>query len=139
MGACFGRIPISVIAASDVKVCNLCRVINPDVESDPLLLISLVRKAAKMSDSLVTSDKEPWISRQGAYSAEVLQLLADCESCQTGCVDIGALLIPCSTEKHPESLSLNIGNNYYYLDAIAQVLGGADSSQILISRFVKTV
>ncbi|KAM0950721.1 putative Methyltransferase domain, HEN1, double-stranded RNA binding domain 2 [Dioscorea sansibarensis] len=136
MGASIGTIPISVIAASDVKVSNLCKVINPDVESDPLLLISLVMKAAKMSDSLITSDKEPWISRQGSYSPEVLQLLADCESCQTGCVDIGALLIPCSTEKHPESLSLNVSNNHYYMDAIAQVLGGTDSSQILISRTV---
>ncbi|KAJ0975736.1 hypothetical protein J5N97_017701 [Dioscorea zingiberensis] len=137
LDGCFGRIPISVIAAYEVKVGNLCKVINPDVDSDPLLFISLIMKAAEMSGSLISINREPWISKKGPYSPEVLQsLAADCELCQMDCMDVGALLIPCITEKHPEPLSLNLSNNQYYMDVIAQKLGATDSSQILISRTV---
>ncbi|KAJ0975753.1 hypothetical protein J5N97_017718 [Dioscorea zingiberensis] len=70
LDGCFGRIPISVIAAYEVKVGNLCKVINPDVDSDPLLFISLIMKAAEMSGSLISINREPWISRKGPYSPE---------------------------------------------------------------------
>lgn len=135
VGDLSGTIPLSAIAACDVKVNNLCKVINPKAELDPLLVLSIILKAARMSGSLCMSDGELWIRKKGPYS-ETLQSLIHNNSSMMECRCIEAIRIPCSIEEHVETLLLDISGNRYYMDEIAQKLDVRDSSLLLVSRTV---
>ncbi|XP_008812123.2 small RNA 2'-O-methyltransferase [Phoenix dactylifera] len=136
VGHCYGMLPISAIAACDVKANNLCKTINPKTESDPLSVISLILKAAKMSGSIFLTDGKLLIKKQGLYSPEALQSFLNRYSVSMGCIQIEAIYIPCSIEEHVETLTLDVSDNQYYLDEIAKKLNVADSSQIVVSRTV---
>lgn len=136
VGDRYGMLPISAIAACDVRINNLCKIIDPKAESDPLLVLSLILKAAKMSGSICLTDEKPWIQKQGLYSPEVLQSSLNRYSGAVGCIQIEAIRIPCSIEEQVETLTLDVSDNQYYLDEIAQKLNVADASQILVSRTV---
>ncbi|XP_073100785.1 small RNA 2'-O-methyltransferase isoform X2 [Elaeis guineensis] len=136
VGDYYGMLPISAIAACDVKANNLCKIIDPKTESDPLSVTSLILKAVKMSGSICLTDGKLWIQKQGPYSPEALQSLLDRYSVSMGCIQLEAIHIPCSIEEHVETLTLDVSDNQYYLDEIAKKLNVADSSQILVSRML---
>lgn len=137
VGDCYGVLPISAIAACDVKANNLCKIIDPNTESDPLSVISLILKAVKMSGSVCLTNGKLWIQKQGVYSPEALQSLLNRYSVSMGCIQIEAIRIPCSIEEHIETVTLDVSDNQYYLDEIAKKLNVADSSHILVSRSVE--
>ncbi|XP_020518606.1 small RNA 2'-O-methyltransferase [Amborella trichopoda] len=129
-----GFIPASVLPTCDSKMINLCKSINPRAVSDPFLTVALIMKAAKLSDSICASDRELWIWRQNPYSSEVKERLANkhlehIESCQ-----LEAVHIPCSLDQPVEPFLLQIHQNEYYMDVIAQKLNVEDATRVLISR-----
>ncbi|CAL9192459.1 unnamed protein product [Musa hybrid cultivar] len=132
----FGMIPISAITTCDVKVHNLCKVINSKAESDPLLVSSLILNAARKCSSLCTATDELWIWKEAPYSPEAIASVINHHSESLGCVQIEALRIPCSIEENVEALTLDVSNEHYYLDLIAQKLNVKDSSRVLVSRTV---
>ncbi|WOK94764.1 small RNA 2'-O-methyltransferase isoform X1 [Canna indica] len=133
----FGMIPIVAIIACDVKANNLCKVIDCKAESNPLLVSSLVLNAARVSSSLCTADDELWIWKQAPYSAKTIESVNSRDSGSSlGCVQIGATYIPCSIKENVEALTLDVSDEHYYLDVIAQKLNVKDSSRLLVSRTV---
>ncbi|XP_042421447.1 small RNA 2'-O-methyltransferase-like isoform X2 [Zingiber officinale] len=132
----FGMIPISAIASCDVKVNNLCKIIICKAESDPLLVSSLIFNAARKSSELCTADDGLWIWKKVPYSPETIASVNSCDSDSLGFTKIQSLHIPCSIEENVEPLTLDVSDDNYYLDLIAQKLNVRDSSQILVSRTV---
>ncbi|ONK61411.1 uncharacterized protein A4U43_C08F29630 [Asparagus officinalis] len=137
VGNLYSMIPLSAIAAYDVKVNNLCKIIDPKAESDPLLVFSFIWKAARMSDSVCTTTAGGfWIWKQGPYSPEALELLMNCDLDSMDTVHIEAVRIPHSIEGNIETFSLEFSGNQYYMDEVAQKLDARDASQLLVSRIV---
>jgi len=133
-------IPLSAIAACDVKVNNLCKIIDPKAESDPLLVSSFIWKAARMSGSVCTTTAAGfWIWKHCSYSQEALELLMNHSFGSMDTVQIKALRIPCSFEGHIETLSFDVSSNQYYMDEIARKFDARDASHILMSRLVRMV
>ncbi|KAK9267549.1 hypothetical protein L1049_009977 [Liquidambar formosana] len=115
-----GLIPVSVIA-----------------ESNPSLAISLVMKAAaRLSGSVAILEGQLWVRRHDPYPPEIVQSLGDQQSSVPESIWTEAICIPCSLEKTVEPLTLNVFSNGYYLDVIAQKLGVADASRVLVSRTI---
>ncbi|KAM7505770.1 hypothetical protein LguiB_004674 [Lonicera macranthoides] len=130
-----GFVPISVISIYDAKLISLCKYINPETESNPFLVMSLVTKAAaKLLGSVSISEDQLSIRKEGSYPSETLESLVDQQSSFLNDTWISAVRVPYSDEKSTEALTLNISDNIYYLDVIAQELGVTDASQVLISR-----
>ncbi|XP_058100049.1 small RNA 2'-O-methyltransferase isoform X2 [Magnolia sinica] len=129
-GDFYGFVPVSVIAAYDVKLNNLCKFINQKAETNPPLSIALILKAARLSSSICTSEGKLWIWKQNPLSPEIIH--SDLKES----IQIKAMRIPCSMEKPVETLTLNVSSKEYYLDVIAQKLGVGDCSQVIISRTV---
>lgn len=128
-------VPISVLAVYDAKLGSLCKTINPKVESDPLLIMSLVLKAAQQSSGSVTTREDQLsLQRGNPYPPEIMQTLFNQQSSLAGSIWILAILIPCSEEKAVVPLMLEVAPNDYYLDVIAQKLGFCDASTVFISR-----
>lgn len=127
-------VPISVLAVYDAKLSSLCKTINPKVESDPLLIMPLVLKAAQRSGSVSTHEDQLSLRRRNPYPPEIMQTLVNQQSSLAGSIWISAILIPCSVEKTAMSLMLKIALNDYYPDVIAQKLGLSDASTVLVSR-----
>lgn len=136
-GNMYSRIPLSAVASCDANANNMCKIINPMSESDPLRVASLIWKAAKMSNSVCTeNDGEFRIRRLHGYSPEASELLTNCTSGLTNETRIKAIFIPYAGDGNVKSLSLEISNNRYYMDEIAQKLDARDASQLLVSRVV---
>lgn len=130
-------IPLSAIAACDVKVNNLCKIIDPKAESDPLMVSSFVWKAARMSGSVSTTAAGGfWIRKHGPYSPEVLELLMNHDLGLVNTVQIKALRIPHSFEGNIGTFSLDISGNQYYINEIALKLNAMDASHLLVSRWL---
>lgn len=134
-GDLYGLIPVSVFAVCDTKLGNICKSINPGVESNPFLVIPLVLKAAA-SGSFATSEGQLWMRRQNPYPPEIIQSSISSQLSSPESIWIEAVYIPYSLEKNVESLTLNVSSTGYYLDAIARKLSLADTSKILVSRTV---
>lgn len=136
-GNLYGLIPVPVFAVCDTKLGNICKSVNPGVESNPLLAIPLIMKAAaSISGSVATSEGQLWMKRQNPYSPEIIESSISSQLNSPESIWIEAILIPYSLEKNVESLMLNVSSTGYYLDAIAQKLGFTDASKILVSRSV---
>lgn len=135
-GELYGLVPISVLAACDVKIVNFCKLINLEAESNPSLIISLILKAATLSGSICSSKEKLWIWKQSSCIPKAMQALINGHSICTESVQIEAILIPYSLEKPVETLTLNVSCNEYYLDVIARELGVTDCSRVIISRTV---
>ncbi|KAG5029189.1 hypothetical protein JHK85_013142 [Glycine max] len=129
-----GSIPISVIAFYDAKLFSLCKCINPEVESNPFLVISYIMNAtANLHQFLATSERHLWIRRLSPYPQDIIESLMK-ENGSQECIQVTAVHIPSSVEQSIETVTLHISSREYYLDIIAYELGFEDASNVLISR-----
>ncbi|XP_057471735.1 small RNA 2'-O-methyltransferase-like [Actinidia eriantha] len=136
-GHLYGLVPISVLSVYDAKLSSLFKSINPKVESDPLLIMSLMLKVApRLAGSVSTSEDQLSMQRENPYPPEIIQTVVNQQSSLPESILIGAIRIPCSNEKTVEPLALNVASNDYYLDVIAQELGFTDASKVLVSRTI---
>lgn len=132
-----GCVPVSVIASYDSKISSLCRCINPEVEVNPLMSLSIVLRAAtRLGCVACPSTEQLSLKRRIPYPVDVLEPLAKCESSIPGTVHIKAIRIPASKEKTVESLRLDVCAGGYYLDVIAQELDATEASRVLLSRTI---
>ncbi|KAA8519342.1 hypothetical protein F0562_013598 [Nyssa sinensis] len=129
-------IPVSVIAVYDTRLNTLCKYINPEVESNPLLVMSLILRAARLCVSVCTSEEQLSIKRQHPYPSEIIDSIVNQQSCLPESILIEAICIPYSVEKTIEPLALTVFSNGYYMDVIARELGVTDASKVLISRTI---
>ncbi|CAH8345755.1 unnamed protein product [Eruca vesicaria subsp. sativa] len=133
-----GSLPLSAIAAFDANINSRCKVINPSVEQDPILVMSYVMKAAaKLSDYIVVSPHVASLRKKTPYPPAVVEALAT----HRESIKLEAVYIQCATsdEEIVDPVILDITSGRYYLDTIAERLGLKDSSQLIISRtFGKT-
>ncbi|KAK8629062.1 hypothetical protein V6N13_077919 [Hibiscus sabdariffa] len=137
IGDANGSVPASVIAICDGKPNNLCKIINPTVESHPFLVLSYIMRAAAGLQELVVSPEERLsIWRKDPYPPDVIESSMSQQSNVAECITIMAIYIPCSPEKAVEPVVLNISTTGYYLDVIAQKLGLSDGNMVLISRTI---
>ncbi|XP_010265807.1 PREDICTED: small RNA 2'-O-methyltransferase isoform X2 [Nelumbo nucifera] len=136
VGDLYGAIPVSVLASYDAKLNSLCKSINPKVESDHFLVLSLVMRAARLSCSVVTSEEKLWIWRKNSFSPETIQALSNQQFSSIEGIRIKAIRIPCSIEKLVEPITLNVSSDEYYMDVMAGQLGVTDASEVLVSRTV---
>ncbi|KAK9085858.1 hypothetical protein Sjap_026269 [Stephania japonica] len=132
---CQRSIPVSILAACDSKLNNLCKSINSKSESDIQLNVSLIMQAAG-SSSVSISEGRLSLWRQMPHSPEAIQGLLERYIGSAEGILIKALYIPSSMEKPVRSISLNISSSEYYMDIIAHKLGAMDASQLLVSRVV---
>ena len=147
-----GLIPACAIAVFDATLSNLCKSIDPKVESNPFLIISyVIRAAARLSGSIASSEDELWIRRQNPYPPEIIELsythpnpnnpaiIVSPSNQQSGSPEIltvEAIKIPCSLERNVERVILNLTSSGYYLDVIAKQLGLLEAADLMISRYV---
>ncbi|XP_041023721.1 small RNA 2'-O-methyltransferase-like isoform X2 [Juglans microcarpa x Juglans regia] len=132
-----GLVPVSVMALYDSKLSNLCKSINPKVESNPFLVIPLImRVATRLSGILATSEGQLWIRRQSPYPPEIMDSSISQPSGSPQSTLIEAVCIPCSSEKAVETVTLDVSSTGYYLDAISKKLGLTDAANVLVSRTV---
>lgn len=136
VGEHFGMLPMSAIATCDTKVNNLCKVINPMAESDPMLVLSLISRAAKMSSSICVTCGELWIWKPGSYPTEFFESVKNLTSVSAQNTYVEALLIPYLLDRDVETLTLKFSDSLYYMDEIAQKLHVRDPSRIVVSRTV---
>ncbi|EOY25539.1 hypothetical protein QUC31_011642 [Theobroma cacao] len=129
-----GSIPASVIAICDGKLNNLCKIINPKVESHPFMVVSYIMRAATgLPELVVNPERQLSIRKENPYPPDVIESSV---SQQSESITTMAIYIPCSPEKAVEPVILNISPKGYYLDVIAQKLGLSDANEILISRTI---
>ncbi|XWS11515.1 hypothetical protein CRYUN_Cryun37aG0004700 [Craigia yunnanensis] len=132
-----GSVPASVIAICDGKPNNLCKIINPTVESHPFLVISyIMRAAAGLPELVVRPEGELSIQKKDPYPPDIIESSVSQQSGVAESITTMALYIPCSPEKAVEPVILNISSTGYYLDIIAQKLGLSDANKVLISRTI---
>ncbi|KAK8458933.1 hypothetical protein SEVIR_2G046600v4 [Setaria viridis] len=135
-GDLIGRVPLSAIAACDVKVNTLCKVIDPKAEFDPLLILSLVYNAAKQSPGVSVSDSNFWIQSQKPYSPEAVDLALKRWSGTSDPVEVEAILVPCVLEDELKIVRINLRDNEHYMSYVAEKLTASDSSHVLVSRTI---
>lgn len=129
-----GRIPLSAIAACDVKVNSLCKVIDPRAEFDPLLVLSLLYNAAKLSPGVSVSESDFWIQSQKPYSPEAVDLAFKRWFGTSNPIEVEAILVPHVLEDEPEIVRINLRNNEHYMTYVAEKLTASGSSHVLVSR-----
>jgi len=129
-----GSLPVSVIATFDAKINSRCKVIDPSVESDPILLMSYVMKAAaKLPDYIVVSPHVDSLRRKKPYPPATIKALA---TTHVKSIKAEAVHLQCTVggEEVVKPVTLDISSGRYYLDIIADKLGLKDGSQVMISR-----
>jgi hypothetical protein len=130
-----GLVPVSVMVVCDSKLGNICKCINPKVESNPFLVIPLIMRAAtRLSGLVATSEGQLSIWRQNSYPPEIIESSVNQQSGSPQSTSVEAIRIPCSLEKDVELVTLDISSTGYYLDVIAKNLDLADAAKLLISR-----
>ncbi|KAH9288302.1 hypothetical protein KI387_032419, partial [Taxus chinensis] len=148
-GDMYGLVPAAVLAAIDNRIVNLCKSINSKAETDPVLSLALVLKAAKSCGLLHSSLDSLWIGKREPFSIQIKEKLVNWTPESTGKTNgtveyierteslfLEAVYIP-SSEKSVESLTLKIDPHDYFVDVIAHHLSVRDSSHLLISRILK--
>ncbi|CAD5328563.1 unnamed protein product [Arabidopsis thaliana] len=131
-----GSLPVSVIATFDAKINSRCKVIDPSVESDPILLMSYVMKAAaKLPDYIVVSPHVDSLQRKKPYPPATIKALA---TTHVKSIKAEAVHLQCTVggEEVVKPVTLDISSGRYYLDIIADKLGLKDGSQVMISRTI---
>ncbi|KAL5727335.1 hypothetical protein ACHQM5_000545 [Ranunculus cassubicifolius] len=132
-----GLVPIPILAACDSKLNILCKYVNPKAESNILLTLELILKAARSNSSVAISDGNLWIWKQSPYTQETMkQILDQISDLKEEDISIEAIYIPCSIEKPVISVPLHVLSGGYYMDAIARELGVVDTSHVLVSRTI---
>ncbi|XAR50966.1 Peptidylprolyl isomerase [Bertholletia excelsa] len=130
-------VPIPVLAAYDTKLSSICKSIDPSVESNHLLAISLVLEAAsRLSGSVSTVEEQLLLKRENPYPPEIVESAVQQQLSSQGNISVAMIRIPHSLEDAVETLILNVSSNGYYMDAIANKLGLVDASKVLISRTI---
>ncbi|CAH9077114.1 unnamed protein product [Cuscuta epithymum] len=130
-----GFLPVSTIAVFDSKVCSLCKCIKPEVESNLLLVMELIIRAAeKLSGSLILSEDHLSLKKLNSYPPEIEQPLSISEASMVESIPVEVIRLPSSVKNAVEPLTLNVSFSGYYLDVIACELGLRDASKVLISR-----
>lgn len=130
-----GLVPASVIAVCDAKLCNICKSLNPKVESNPFLALLFIMKAtARLSGSVVTSKVQFSIQKQNPYPPEIIESSDIQKSGGKKSIKVKAIHIPASLDKTIQPVTLNVSSAGYYLDVIAQKLGVTDGNKVLLSR-----
>lgn len=95
-------------------------------------------RAATSSASVATGEGKLWIRKQNPYTPATIEAATDGNpSAESICVE--AIHIPYLLEKAVQPLVLNISSKGYYVDAIAEKLGVADASHVLLSRCVELI
>ncbi|KAF8732208.1 hypothetical protein HU200_016183 [Digitaria exilis] len=135
-GDLIGRIPLSAIAACDVKVNTLCKMIDPRAEFDPLLVLSLMYNAAKQSPGVSVSDSSFWIQSQRPYSPEAVDLAFKRWFGTSNPIEVEAILVPHVLEDEPKIVRINLRDNEHYMTYVAEKLTASDSSHVLVSRTI---
>ncbi|GAB2280837.1 hypothetical protein Dimus_015460 [Dionaea muscipula] len=136
-GDLYGLVPVSLMIAYDSKLCNLCKSINPLVDSNPLLAIPhIIAAASRLSELVAISDDQLCIRRQNPYPSQFTPSFADQQLSMSESLQVQAVLIPYSLDNAVRSMSLDAHSKGYYLDIIAKELGVADASKILLSRAI---
>ncbi|XP_055961166.1 small RNA 2'-O-methyltransferase-like isoform X2 [Mercurialis annua] len=134
-----GFVPASVVTICDSKLSNLCKLLNRKAESDPLLALSFVMRAAtRLSGSVFTSKDQLSIQKQHSYSPEIVGSIDITQSGSSDSIRVEGLHIPASLNKiiQPVSLTISSTSTGYFLDAIAQKLGVTDANKVLLSRTI---
>ncbi|KAL3344934.1 hypothetical protein AABB24_024071 [Solanum stoloniferum] len=132
-----GFIPLVAIATFDAKINSLCKYISSEMESNPLLVMSLIIEAAKrLEDSLLFSEEKLSLKRLTPHPHEIIQSLPKNEPNFPESISFEAIRVPSSAEKTVEPVILNASSGNYYLDVIAKELGVEDASKVLISRTI---
>lgn len=135
-----GQIPASVVAIFDATLCNMCKSLDPKVESNPFLVIPyVVRAAAGLSELISTSEEELWFRRRNPYAPETVESSSIQQLGSTEIFSIEAINVPSSLEKTVERVILNVSSSGYFLDVIAKQLGLSKASDVLISRYVEGI
>jgi hypothetical protein len=130
-----GSIPISVISVCDAKIFSLCKCINPEVESNPFLVLPyIVRATTMLHEFLAISEQHIWIRKLSPYPQDIIESLME-EGGSQECIRVEAIRIPSSMGKHVEAVTLCMSLREYYLDIIANELGLEDDANVLISRY----
>lgn len=129
-----GLIPVPIMAICDSKLSNLCKSINPKVESNSFLVIPLIMRAARLSGLVASSDEQLWIRRQNPYPPEIMESSVGQTSGSPRSTLIEAIRIPCLLEKTVEPVTLDVSSTGYYMDVIAIKLGLTDAASVLVSR-----
>ncbi|GLT28794.1 hypothetical protein SLA2020_037010 [Shorea laevis] len=136
-GDLHGSVPVSVIAACDGKLSNLCKIINPKVESNPGLVISYILNAAsRLAEVVVSSEGQLSIQKQNPYPPEIIESSMTLELDAQESIWTEAIHIPCLLEKAVEPVILHVPSNGYYMDVIAEKLGLLDANKLLVSRTI---
>ncbi|TVU41504.1 hypothetical protein EJB05_15030 [Eragrostis curvula] len=135
-GDCIGRILMSAIAACDAKVNTLCKTIDPKADSDPLLVLSLIYNAAKLSPGVSVSDSNFWIQSEKPYSSDAVDSALERWSSMPGPIEVEAILVPQVLEDEPKTIRINLEHNEHYMGYIASKLSASDSSHVLVSRTI---
>ncbi|CAL5078461.1 unnamed protein product [Urochloa decumbens] len=135
-GDLIGGIPLSAIAACDVKVNTLCKVIDPKAEFDPLLVLSFMYNAAKQSPGVLVSDTNFWIQSQKPYSPEAVDMALKRWSGTSDPVEVEAILVPHVLEDELKIVRVNLRDNEHYMSYVAEKLTASDSSHVLVSRTI---
>ncbi|KAF5742423.1 small RNA 2'-O-methyltransferase-like [Tripterygium wilfordii] len=131
----YGSIPVSVMAVCDAKLSNICRLIDPKADSNLFMIISLImRAAAKLSESVVSSNGQLSIKRKNPYPTEIIESSAIEKSVSPEITLVEALYVPYLLEKTVQPVTLNLSSSGYYLDVIAQKLGLTEANKVLVSR-----
>ncbi|KAJ8758609.1 hypothetical protein K2173_000330 [Erythroxylum novogranatense] len=136
-GDLYGSLPASVITICDAKLSNLCKLLNPKVESDPFLALPFVlRAAATLSGSVTTPKGGLAVLKQNPYCCEIVGLLEIPWPCAPEDIFVQAIDIPSALDKPIEPVTIKISAAGYYLDDIAKIFGFSDASKILLSRTI---
>ncbi|KAL9272746.1 Small RNA 2'-O-methyltransferase-like protein [Drosera capensis] len=130
-----GFIPVSVMINCDPKINNLCKSIDPMVESNPFLAVPHIAKAAsKLPNMVAVSEDRFCLRRANSDASELTPSSVDQQLPLSDGKSVLAVHIPCALDKDVQSLSLDVYSKEYYLDIIATELGLANANKILISR-----
>lgn len=127
---------MSAIAACDVKVNTLCKLIDHRAEFDPLLVLSLLYNAAKQSPGVSVSDGNFWIQSEKPYSPEAVDSALERWSGTTDPVEVEAVLVPHMLEDELKTVRINLRDNEHYMSYVAAELSAIDSSHVLVSRTI---
>uniref|UniRef100_A0A0D9WVU4 Small RNA 2'-O-methyltransferase n=1 Tax=Leersia perrieri TaxID=77586 RepID=A0A0D9WVU4_9ORYZ len=132
----FGMIPLSAIAACDVKVNTLCKLVDPKAEFDPLLVLSLIYNAAKKSPGVSVSDSNLWVRNQKPYSPEAVDVALQRWTSIMNPIEVDGIFVPCVMEDEPKTMTLTLSHNEHYMGDIVSNLSASDSSLAVVSRTV---
>ncbi|CAL1402882.1 unnamed protein product [Linum trigynum] len=130
-----GSVPSSVFATFDTKLSNICKSLNPKVDSNPFLALPIITSAAtRLSSSVLVSESRLSLRRLSPYPPEVFYSSSVQQSDSSERISVDAIYIPSSLDEHVRQVTLHLSSSGYYMDVIAQKLGVENGDRISLSR-----